>query len=87
MLKGFEYNKNYRKISKRSLYDQECELLHEFLGTENENIRFEYGNEKEAKNARQACARYINENRMPLKAMWRGNYVFVVRVAKQTEER
>lgn len=87
MLKGFEYNKNYRKISKRSLYDQECELLHEFLGTENENIRFEYGNEKEANNARQGCARYAKEHRMPLKLMQRGVFVFAVRTKKGDEEK
>lgn len=79
MFKGFEYNKNYRKICGKSIYAQEYELLHEFLTTENENIRFEYTAEREATNSRQCCAKYVKDNRMPLKVIQRKNYVFAIK--------
>lgn len=79
MFKGFEYNKDFRKMANKSVYTQEFDLLHEFLATDNKNIRFEYSTEKEAINARQACATYIKNNNKPLKVMQRGNYVFAVK--------
>ena len=81
MFKGFEYNKDYRKIKGRSIYTQEFELLHDFCGSDKENIRLEYSTEREAANARQACAVYTKKNRMNLKMLQRGNYVFAIRTS------
>lgn len=78
MFKGFEYNKNYRKIGGRSIYEQEVELLHEFLASEHDNIRFEYTTEREAVNARQSLTVYAKKNKMPLKIMQRENFVFAI---------
>lgn len=79
MLKGFEFNKVCRVIKKSSLYEQEFDLLHEFLPSDHKNLRFEYSEVSEAKNASQAIRRYIRENKQPLVAKQRNNYLFVVR--------
>lgn len=79
MLKGFEFNKRYKVIAKKSKYHQEHELTHEFLATDNENMWLEYDTEVEAQNAAQAIRRYIFENSQPLVALKRGVFVVVAR--------
>jgi hypothetical protein len=79
MLKGFEFNKVCRVIKKSSLYEQEFELLHEFLPSEHKNLRLEYGTIAEAKNAAQALRRYAKDNKQPLDIKQRNNYIFAVR--------
>ena len=71
MLKGFDFNKDYRKICDRNLYAQEQELLCDFLTSEHDNIRLEYGQEKEAQNVAQALRKYIIACRKPLKILRR----------------
>lgn len=83
MLKGFEFNKNYRKMADKSVYAQEHQLLSDFLTSEHDNIRLEYGNEREAKNAYQSLRKHIMQERKPLKVLQRQNYVFAV---KKVEE-
>ena len=79
MLKGYKFNQYVRKISSKSIYEQEYELLHDFLASENENICFEYGSTQEAINARAALVVYIKRARQPLQLMQRVNCVFAVR--------
>ena len=79
MLKGYKFNQYIRKISKKSVYEQEFELLHGFLATENENICFEYGSTQEAINVRQALMMYTKRVRQPLNILQRGNTVFAIR--------
>jgi len=83
MLKGFEFNKNYRKMADKSVYAQEHQLLSDFLTSEHENIRFEYGNERESKNAYQALKNYIMETKKPLKLCQRKHYVFAIRTIEE----
>ena len=49
MLKSYKYNQPYRKINKKTKYEQERELLHNFLASENQNICLEYESVKEAR--------------------------------------
>lgn len=86
MLKGYEYNKDYRVIRGKSIYTQEYDLLHEFSATDNENIRLEYSTEREAINAKQALTKYVNRCRMPLKIIRRDVFVFAVKVARDENE-
>ena len=81
MLKGTEFNKNFTPKGGKSVYTQEQNTLHELLASEYENVRFEYRNEQEAINARQAIILYIyiKANKQPLNAFQRKNFVFVVR--------
>lgn len=85
MLKNIEYNKEYRIIRGKSIYQREFDLLHEFLATDHENIRLEYSNEKEASLVRNNIFKYINRCKMPLEVMRRGVFVFAVRVSKETD--
>lgn len=63
----------------RQLYSYEHSLLHEFLATDNENMRLEYSNEKEAYNASQSMKRYIETHRQPLKVAHRKTYLYILR--------
>ena len=83
MLKKYEFNKPIG--GGRLLYSYEHSLLHEFLATDNENMRLEYSDEREALNARQALARYIDSHKQPLNALCRGTFVYVVRKEKENE--
>lgn len=83
MLKGYEFNQVCRKITGKSIYTQEQNLLHEFLATDNENICFEYHNTQEAINAVQALKMYAKKARQPLKFAQRGNRVFAERSVKE----
>jgi hypothetical protein len=76
MFKGFEYNKECRKFMDRSVYAQEHKVLSDFWLTDNENVRLEYGNVREAINASQALKTWVRENRRSLKIAQRSNYVF-----------
>ena len=78
MLKGFEYNKECRKLMDRSVYAEEHKILSDLLESNNENVRLEYGNEREAVNAVQALKMWTKSNRKPLKLAQRRNYVFAV---------
>ena len=79
MFKGYEFNKVCRMIKRGSAYQQEFDLLHELLGSDNKNIRFEYTTVAEAKNASQALRKYVKEIRQPLSIKQRNNFVFAVR--------
>lgn len=79
MLKGFEYNKECRKMMDRSVYAEEHKILSDFLATDNENVRLEYGNEREALNASAALRKWTKDNRKPLKVNQRRNFVFAIK--------
>lgn len=79
MLKGFEYNKECRKMVDRSEYAEEHRILNDFLSTKNENVRFEYGTEREATNAGQALKNWVKNYRKPLKVAQRREFVFVTK--------
>ena len=83
MFKGFEYNKECRKLMDRSVYAQEHKVLTDFLVTDNENVRLEYGNEREATNATQALRCWVEQNRKPLKVAQRKHYVFVFKTNEE----
>ena len=79
MLKGFEYNKECRRFIDKSIYAEEHKILSDFLASENKNVRLEYGNEREAKNACASLNVWIKKNRKPLKVAQRRNYVFAIK--------
>ena len=79
MLKGFEYNKECRRFIDKSICAEEHKILSDFLASENKNVRLEYSNEREAKNAYQSLTTYIKKNRKPLKVAQRRNYVFAIK--------
>ena len=79
MLKGYEYNQICRNIVKKTKYDYERGLLHEFLASENENIRLEYDSPREACNAAAMLKLYVKNARQPLEIKQRGNAVFAFR--------
>ena len=79
MFKAFDFNKEFRKIAKKSIYTQEFDVLHEFLPSDNKNIRFEYSTAKEARSAAAALKKYAKENKQPLIFKQRGNYIFAIR--------
>lgn len=83
MFKGFEYNKECRKLMDRSVYAQEHKVLTDFLVTDNENVRLEYGNEREAVNAVQALKTWVKQNRKPLKVVQRRHYVFAIKTIEE----
>lgn len=76
MFIGFEFNKECRKLQDRGVYAEEHNILCDFLASKHENVRLEYGNEKESLNASNALRRWIKDNRKPLKVAQRRNYVF-----------
>lgn len=80
MLKNHEFNKPFG--GGRLLYSYEHSLLHEFLATDNENMRLEYSDKREAFNAKQALTRYINSHKQPLNALCREVYVYIIRTEK-----
>ena len=79
MFKAFDFNKDFRKIAKKSIYTQEFDVLHEFLPSDNKNIRFEYSTDKEARAATAALRNYAEQNKQPLIFKQRANYVFAIR--------
>lgn len=81
MLIGHKYNQKMKGIAKKSIYDVEFGLLHEFNGSENTNLELEYSTPKEAQHGKQAIKRYIDKNKMPLIAWQREKYVYVERKA------
>ena len=81
MFKGYEYNKFCKYIAKKSIYEQEYTLLHEFLASKNENICFEYETRREAVNAAASLTMYIKKAKQPLLIKQRENFVFAVRKA------
>ena len=83
MFKGFEFNKECRKLTDRSVYAEEHKVLSELLASDHENVRLEYGNEREAKNAYASLKKHIMQNRQPLKVAQRRNFVFAI---KKSEE-
>lgn len=83
MFKGFEYNKECRKLMDRSVYVEEHKVLCDFLASDNENVRLEYSNDKEAVNAVQALKTWAKLNRKPMRLVQRRQYVFAL---KNTEE-
>ena len=76
MFKGFEFNKECRIIKGKSIYAEEHNILCDFLASEHENVRLEYGNDKEAKNAYSSLSVWRTKNRKPLRLTQRKNYVF-----------
>lgn len=79
MLKGYEYNQVCRNIVKKTKCDYERGLLHEYLASENENIRLEYDTPREAVNAAAMLKLYVRNARQPLEIKQRGNAVFAER--------
>ena len=79
MYKEVKYNQPFKKRERKSAYHQECQLLHDFHGGDKRNMRLEYANYNEAKNARAAMIRYVGQTRTPLVISQRGNFVFVHR--------
>ena len=79
MLKTYTYNKTYREICRKTKYEQERELLHDFLASENENMCLEYENEREVKNAAQWIRQYSKEAKKGIVAKVRENFVIVER--------
>ena len=79
MFKAFDFNKDFRKIAKKSIYTQEFDVLHEFLPSDNKNIRYEYSTDKEARAATAALRKYAEQNKQPLIFEQIANYVFAIR--------
>lgn len=79
MLKGFEFNKECKRFVDRSVYAQEHKILCDFMSSDNENIRLEYGDEREAQNAAQSLRRWSKTNHKPLVIVMRRQYVFAER--------
>ena len=82
MLRGFEFNKECKRFVDRSVYAREHEILCEFMTSENENIRLEYGNEKEAQYAAVALRKWSVSHHKPLVIAKRQHYVFAERKVK-----
>ena len=76
MFKGYEYNKECRRMKDKSVYAEEHSILCDFLATEHENVRLEYGNDREAVNASTSLNNWVKKNRKPLKLAQRRNFVF-----------
>ena len=79
MFKGYEYNKECRRMKDKSVYAEEHGILCDYLASNNENVRLEYGDEKEAVNAVQALRTWVKNNRKPLACKQRGKYVFAIK--------
>ena len=85
MFKSYKYNQKFKKRAKKSIYDQEQNLIHDFWASKNENIEFEYTCSREAFNARNALNRYVNACRQPVKVLQRDNFVYVVKTFTEEE--
>ena len=86
MFKSYKYNQKFKKRAKKSIYDQEQNLIHDFLASKNENIEFEYTCSKEAVNAAAALKNYTTACRQPLNVMQRANFVYVVKTFTEGDE-
>lgn len=84
MFKEVKYDQPFVGQKRKSVYHQEYKLLQDFHSGEKRNMRFEYSNYNEAKNATAAILRYAKQTRTPLNVSQRGNFVFVTR--KESEE-
>lgn len=83
MFKNFQFDKNYKKIRKRSVYEREIELIHEYITSTHENLCFVYNNVMEAGNASRALAKRLKNERKSVKLMQRKNFVIVKRVKNE----
>ena len=83
MFKSITYNVDFRPSRKKSVYSMEYAAMHDFLASDNENMCFEYNNNKEAANAYQAIWTYAKKNRQPLTVSTRQNTIVIT---KNTEE-
>lgn len=80
MFKKVTYNTTGAR--KRSNYEAEYEVLREFNGSDNLNMRFEYDSIKEAINASAVIKKYTERARMGLVAHRNGKYVYVFKKEK-----
>ena len=79
---NYRYNVTYRLIGKngsKSMYQQEYDLLHEFYGSTNDNLAFEYPTRYEARKASLSLMRYAKLNRMNISVKVRGEMIIIVR--------
>lgn len=74
-------------IAKRTLYTREYDILHEFLASNNSNVRFDYGTTQRAVFARQAMKEYAKRNRMQIAFSQRGKYVFAFKEPKPKSDK
>lgn len=83
MLKSVKYNSTYREIRKKrthTAYTQEENLISDFeFELDKKNICLEYGDKREARNARGALTRYVKATEKKLDVKQRENFVFVVK--------
>lgn len=86
MFKSYKYNQKFKNRAKKSIYDQEQNLIHDFLASKNENIEFEYTCSKEAVNASNSLKRYTEACKQPVKVLQRGSFVYVVKTFTEEEK-
>lgn len=65
------------------MYEQEHQLTHQLLASDDNNIEIEYCNNKEAMLARASVFKYIKDARQPLEVMQRGKSVIIQKKTKE----
>ena len=84
MFKKVTYNTT--EARKRGVYEAEYEVLHEFNGSGNLNMRLEYDSIKEAVNARIVIKRYTEQAKMSLISHQSGKYVYIYKKERNNGE-
>ena len=79
MLKNYKYNQRLITGGGRNSHQQEYDLIHAFLETDNENIMFEYETLDEAVSARQCIVNYAKKMRINITATQREKFVYALR--------
>lgn len=85
MLKEIKYNLPRPKgFIRRGVYAQELNLIHDFLASENETMRFEYDSRKSATNARAMLVKYTSNQ--PIRIVQVQNFVWIARDEKEANK-
>lgn len=83
MIKSIKRNVGYIPKNRKSMYDQEYNLTHELLASDDTNIEVEYYNASEAKAAYQAIKKYTVKVRQPLGVSQRGQSIIIYKQNKK----
>lgn len=83
MYNRITYNVEFKPSPRKSMYNMERAVTHDFLASDYDNVCLEYSTVRERDNACQALWYYAKQNRQPLKFSVRGNNVIITRKIKE----
>ena len=75
----FAYDVELKVPQKRTTYDGEKNLIHEFNASKHKNVSLRYPTAIKAKNAAQALVTYVKQTHTPVRITQRNNKVIIFR--------